>query len=181
MLKRQPGATIAGITLLSASILLILTQLGLPWLNFQRLWPLLLTLVGLSLIAQVVHHAIEAPGQIWMGVTLLLSGLYLCIFSLQVGNLAWISLLSYWPGFLLIAGLAFMVIYLLGDMQDDTLLVPAYLIGGAGLLALPFTLEVIRSPVFQQMLRLWPLAILLAGLAIFLRIRQQRQHDSSPD
>ena len=97
MLKRQPGATIAGITLLSASALLILTQLGLPWLNFQRLWPLLLTLVGLSLIAQVVHHATEAPGQIWTGVTLLLTGLYLCIFSLQVGNLTWASLLSYWP------------------------------------------------------------------------------------
>jgi len=181
MLKRQPGTMIAGITLLSTGILLIAGQFGLPWLDFARLWPLLVALLGAALLAQVARHATEAPGQIWVGVTALLCGLFLCVFSLQLGDLTWSSLSAYWPGFLLIVGLAFMTIFLLGDMREEDLLIPAYLFGGIGLLALPFTLGVIRSPVFGQMLRLWPLAILLVGLAVFLRIRQQRQRGPRPD
>jgi len=181
MLKRQPGTLIAGITLLSAGILLVAGGLGLSWLRFERLWPLLLALGGSALLAQTARHATEAPGQIWVGVTTLLIGLFLCVFSLQLGNLTWASLSAWWPGFLLIIGTAFLAIFLLGDMWEENLLIPAYLFGGMGLLALPFTLGVIRSPVFSQVLRLWPLAILLVGLAVFLRIRQQRQSGPRPE
>ena len=181
MLKRQPGTMIAGITLLSAGLLLITGQLGLPWLSFARLWPLLVTLLGAALLSQVARHATEAPGQVWVGVVALLGGLFLLVFSLQLGDLTWASLSECWPGFLLIVGLAFMVIFLLSDMRDEELLIPAYLFGGLGLLALPFTLGVIRSPVFSQVIRLWPLAILLVGLAIFLRIRQREQNGPRPE
>jgi hypothetical protein len=181
MLKRQPGTLIAGITLLSAGILLLTGGLGLRWFRFERLWPLLLALSGSALLAQTARHATEAPGQIWVGVTTFLTGFFLCVFSFQLGNLTWVSLSAWWPGFLLIIGTAFLAIFLLGDMREENLLIPAYLFGGLGLLALPFTLGIIRNPVFSQVLRLWPLAILLLGLAVFLRLRQQRQRGPRPE
>jgi hypothetical protein len=51
--------------------------------------------------------------------------------------------------------------------------------GGVGLFTLPFTLGVFRGAIFSQMLRLWPLPLILIALAIFFRPRSQGQSDDA--
>jgi hypothetical protein len=60
------------------------------------------------------------------------------------------------------------------------LLPPAYIFGGVGLLALPFTLGVMRGEVARQVLQFWPLLVLLVGLAVFFGRHSPDDDDEQP-
>lgn len=184
MAQRQPGIVTGGLVLIGGGAWLALSGLGVPLLTLDRLWPLIPAAGGLALLAQNARQPRSSQGLMLAGVTALLGGLFLLLFSSGVGNLTWAALPGYWPVLLLIASFAFLLIYLSGGMQEAGLLVIVHLFGGLGILALPFTLGVIRGAVFSQALRLWPLLLILATLAVFLRLRSRRGspsgHDEAP-
>ena len=145
-------------------------------MGFDKLWPLIPVLIGVTLLAQNSGQAMGGSGVILVGITLLLSGLVLCLFTLNLGNLSWQSLNSYWPLFLFIIGIAFLFVYLRDGSRRQPLLLPTYLIGGTGLLLLPITLNLFQNPGFRQALRLWPLFLVLITSVAIATLRN-RSHD----
>ncbi len=174
MARRQPGIVIGAAGLVAGGTWLALSGLGLRLLTLDRLWPVIPVVGGLALLAQNAQQSRGSQGLMLGGVSALLGGLFLLLFSFRVGNLAWADLAGYWPVFPLIVGFAFLLVYLSEGMQEPGLLVLAHLFGGFGLLALPFTLGIIRGAVFSQVLRLWPLLLILVTLAVILRLRARR-------
>jgi hypothetical protein len=167
MKREQTGALIGALGLVGIGGWLLAAALGVPLMGFDRLWPLILALAGVVFVVQYGVTASRPVGLLFVGMLALLGGTFLCAFTTQLGGLAWHNMAQYWPVFPLIVGVAFMTLYLAGDMREGALLPPAYIFGGIGILTLPFTLGVMRGEVARQVLQFWPLLVLLAGLAVF--------------
>ncbi len=170
MRQNQPGVIAGGLGLLLVGIWLLAITLA-PLSGLQRLWPLIPAIFGLVMLVQASSEEGKPDGMIFLGVIALLTGLFLLLFTFRIGRLTWYDMNRYWPGFPLIVGIAFMVLYLAKDMRQQALLAPTFIIGGVGIFALPFTLGVIGGPVFSQVLQFWPLLAILALLAILFRPR----------
>jgi hypothetical protein len=158
--------------------LLLAPMFGIPNLSWSRLWPVLLIFAGIALLSQhsMDHH--RRSGVVFLGTVATLSGLFLSVFAFQIGRLGWPDLARYWPAFPSIVGAAFLAVYLAGDMQNEALLKPSFLIGGFGLFLLPFTVGVVGGQAFQQISRFWPLLLIpVAGLIMFqaVRVRNRSQ------
>lgn len=185
----QPGTMIAGLGMLLIGGWLVALGLGvlngnstvMRLLQPDRLWPLALVLAGLAFLTQYGFEKRKRGGLIFLGTVLLLCGLFLLIFTLQIGRLGWPDMAAYWPFFPLIGGVAFLMLFLAEGLQDEAVLQTALLVGGVGLFALPFTLGVITSPVFDQVARLWPLGVALLMLAIFFQMRRRSGGGSRQD
>ncbi len=173
MREYQPGVTVASLGLLLIGVWIAARALGTPLMGLARIWPALLLISGLAMLVQARQAGGRIEGSVFVGVTLLLVGSLFCLFSARVAGLSWQDMGRYWPLLLLIVGLALLIVYLAGDMQQRALLAAVYLFGGAGLLALPITLGLVWKPAFGQVLRYWPVMIVLFGLALFFRLRSQ--------
>ncbi|GAB4470585.1 MAG: hypothetical protein Kow00124_06840 [Anaerolineae bacterium] len=173
MREYQPGVIVASLGLLVIGIWIAARALGAPLMGLTRIWPALLLIGGLAVLAQARRVGARFEGSVFIGVALLLMGSLFCLFSAQIAGLSWQDMGRYWPLLLLIVGLALLIVYLAGDMQPRALPAAAYLVGGAGLLALPLTLGLVWSPAFGQVLRYWPILIVPFGLALFFRLRGQ--------
>jgi hypothetical protein len=112
-------------------------------------------------------------GLITVGIGATLTGAFLFLFTL--GLLQWSELLVYWPVFPLIVGFSFFALYLRGGMRDSGLLVPAFAIGGAGVIALPFTLGAVENEFVLQAVRFWPLLLPVLGLAFLFRPARRKR------
>ena len=167
MKRQQTGALIGALGLVGIGGWLLALALGVPLMGFDRLWPLIPALVGLVFVVQYAVTTSRPVGLLFVGMIALLAGTFLCTFTTGLGGLTWRSMAQYWPVFPLVIGVAFMALYLAGDMREGALLPPAYIFGGIGILALPFTLGVMRGEVARQVLQFWPLLVLLIGLAVF--------------
>lgn len=173
MNQRQPGVAVIGMSLALVGIWWIAAASGLPLVPLGRLWPVGLSTVGLALLVQRGLRDRQGMGLLLLGSTLLLTGLFLCLFAFRIGNLTWQDMADYWPAFPLIVGFAFALVYLAGDMREQALLVPVYLLGGIGLVALPITLGVVQRAVPGQVLWLLPLPLVLIALAALVRLRRR--------
>jgi hypothetical protein len=158
MKRQQTGALIGALGLVGIGGWLLALALGVPLMGFDRLWPLIPALAGLVFVVQYAVTASRPVGLLFVGMIALLAGTFLCTFTTGLGGLTWRSM---------VIGVAFMALYLAGDMREGALLPPAYIFGGIGILALPFTLGVMRGEVARQVLQFWPLLVLLIGLAVF--------------
>jgi hypothetical protein len=173
MKSRQPGALIGGLGLLIIGGIIATSAAGVPIGGLDRLWPGIVFALGLALLAQFGARSRPANGLLLIGVVLALSSTFLCAFTLQIGNLTWADMIGYWPVFLVIIGMGFLVVYLAEDMREQALLIPSMAIGGLGVAFLPFTLGVIHGAVFTQVVRLSPLLLILIVLAVILRLRSR--------
>ena len=54
-------------------------------------------------------------------------------------------------------------------MRNSGLLVPSFTAGAVGIVAFPFTLGTVDSPLALRLVSLWPVAVLVLGLAFFFR------------
>jgi hypothetical protein len=187
MFERQPGVMIAGAGLLLAGGWLAAEALGAGVIGVRYVWPGALVLLGVALFGQRAARQARRPGSgaglAFVGALAGLLGAFLCVFSFQVGRLTWSSLRGAWPGFLLIIAAALLVVFLEGDMQERGQLVLAHVVGGLGLLALPFTLGIVRLRGLAGG-RVWPLAAAVAvtlgaglGLWIISRARGGAEMD----
>lgn len=174
MRKRQPGVAVSGLSLLLVGGWLLAIEFGTPLKGFSEMWPVILVLFGFSMLIQYATEGRKQSGLVFVGTIALLTGIFLSFFTLHVGQLSWPDMVNYWPVFPLTIGVAFMVLYLTSGMRQQALLIPAFSVGGLGIFALPFTLGVIRGTVFSQVVQLWPLLLLLIGLALLVRPRSQR-------
>jgi hypothetical protein len=80
------------------------------------------------------------------------------------GILEWHDMARWWPGFPLIGGLAFVVLWAAGRFRDWGVLVPALIGIVVGVVGFLFTF----GAVGESVLKFWPVLIILAGVISLL-------------
>lgn len=176
-MRRQPGATVFGVglvvaglwTIASALFPVITGQASVRLAGLQELWPVLIIVGGGAMLAQAVLRPERLTGLVFLGVVTVLIGIVCLMFSLRIGNLAWRDWFKWSPLLLIILAIGFLSVYLADDMRNRALLIPMNVIGGLGLLALPFTLGMTRTNVFAETLQMWPLLVILFVLLFLFR------------
>ncbi|MBN1427534.1 MAG: hypothetical protein JXB07_04060 [Anaerolineae bacterium] len=174
---RQPGSWIVGLGLITIGGWIIAMQFGIRLAGIKYMWPAMIAMIGLALIVQYIFEKRKHGGLIFLGVTGLLIGVFLNLFTLRVGGLTWSAMTYFWPVIPLFLGIAMLILYLAEGMRQQSLLVPTYIFGGIGLFALPVTLKMVQGRVLNQVIQFWPLLVILALLAIIVRPRVPRQDD----
>lgn len=162
-IRGRAGSRLTGLLLVAVGVWLILSGLGVRMPRVEHAWPVLLIGVGLALLAEA---GFGARGALFVGVIVTLTGGFLLLFAVGAWGSSWADLNTLWPVFLLIIATAFLTLYLVDEMREAGLLLSVMAIGGTGIVALPFTLGVMRGRFVTQMLRFWPLLAALIILAL---------------
>jgi hypothetical protein len=166
---RQAGSLVIGVGLLGAGAWSIAIGLGVPLARLNRMWPVVVMIFGSGMLTQYLFQRRKQGGLLFLGLNAVVIGAFLSIFTLKVGGIGWVDMGRYWPVIPVTIGVAFLIIYIADGWQQSSLVVPAFVIGGIGLFALPFTLGVTRRQSFDDVLELWPLLILFGLLIFFFR------------
>ena len=162
-MRRRSGAILPGLLLVALGAWLLAGTLGVRLPGLETVWPVGLIVFGLAFIAQFFAGGQRSEGLIFTGVaTLLLGGFFLAI---TLGALVWTDIGRLWPIYILIGGLAFLAQWLVRPGERG-LLVPAVLALAAGGATLALTLGVVRADIAEQIIRLWPVVLIVLGLGL---------------
>jgi hypothetical protein len=144
---------------------LLAQNLGVQLPGLDTLWPAFPLIFGLAFLMQYLLGGRREEGLVFVGVAGALLGVF--FFAFTLGRLRWGDMERWWPMFVLIGGAAFLAQWLVNP-RNRGLLVPAtiaVLVGGVGLL---LTLGLASQSLVEQVTRLWPLALILAGLMLLV-------------
>ena len=175
-MRNRRGALIPGLVLILLGGWLLATTLGVRLPDLDQLWPILPLSFGLASLVQFFVDGRRSPGLIFTGVASALLGAF--FLTITLGPLAWGDLDRYWPVFVLIGGVAFLAQWL-ARPGEFGLLVPALLalLVGGGALAL--TLGYVQPAISAQILRLWPVLLIVLGVGLLasyaLRGREKKE------
>jgi hypothetical protein len=162
-MPNRRGAIIPGVLLMLLGAYLLAQNLNVPLPGLDKLWPVFPLLFGLVFIAQFFLGGRADEGLIFVGVAGTLVGAFFFLFTL--GRLEWPQMGTYWPVFVVIGGVAFLAQWLVRPAQRG-LLVPAFLALIIGLAALVINLRLVNPALAEQLSKLWPALLILAGLVV---------------
>jgi hypothetical protein len=172
---RQPGAAVIGLGLLIISGWFAARAFEPRLMGIDRLWPFIPIMIGAALIIQFAFGNPDRAGLVFVGLVLALTGIFMCMFTFEIGRLTWFDLTRYWPLFPAIIGAGFLAMFIADGMRNEALLKPAYLIGGFGIFLLPFTSGVLGGDVFDQVAVFWPLLFIPLVIVVVIQIRNRNR------
>ncbi len=135
--------------------------------SWEELWPLFMLAAGAGFL--VGYFANRRNYGLLMPATLML--LYGSLFQYCAMTGDWHQMEYLWPTFVLGPGLGLLMMYL-GGRRESGLLIPSTIL--IGLSAIFF---VVFGP-FQEFARYWPILLILAGLGMLLRRRNEASHSA---
>ena len=165
-----------GILLIVIGLLLLLDQLDIVLFDWSVLWPSLVILLGIFFFVRVPRDR----GAIFPGVLFFLSGL---LFLAK--NLAWYEPyidVSVGGMLMIILGLAFVALYVV-QPENWGLLIPAGLFLFFGFIIWADRVGIIDWYTRRQILRLWPVLLILLGVGIIisgLHVSQNKSDNKQP-
>jgi hypothetical protein len=162
-MRNRRGAILPGLLLIALGAWLLALTLGVPLPGFDKIWPVLPLVFGLAVLVQFFAEGRRHDGLIFTGVAAALLGAF--FLTITLGPLTWPALGRWWPVFVLIGGVAFTAQWL-ARPEERGLLVPAALAMVVGVVALALTLGLAGFTLSDQIIRLWPLLLILAGLGL---------------
>ena len=165
-MRNRRGALLPGLLLILVGAWLLATTLGVPLPDLSQLWPLVPLVFGLAALVQYLAEGRRSDGLVFTGVSAALLGAF--FLAITLGPLEWRDLGRLWPVFVLIPGVAFLAQWL-ARPGGSGLLVPAGLAILVGLGALALTLRLLDPVVSAQVLRFWPVLLILLGLGLLVR------------
>jgi hypothetical protein len=171
MSHRRP-AIIPGFFLILVGAWLLAQNLGVPLPGWDKAWPAALVAVGLACLFQFWLGGRQESGLVFTGVAATLLGAFFLAFTL--GYFRWGDMGRYWPAVVLIGSAAFFGQWLVRPGERG-LLVPAFLALAVGGVALPITLRVVNPALAELVIKFWPIALILAGLALLVSIFPSRK------
>ena len=145
-------------------VYLLLDQLGIGIPGWDVVWPVLPLAGGLAFLGNYLFSQQRDPGQVFVGTAAALVGVL--FFFVTLGPLEYSDLGTWWPVFVLIGGVAFLAQWAAARFSDWGALFLALVVGGVGLIV---RLELLGARTAQLLPRLWPVALILLGLMVFLR------------
>jgi hypothetical protein len=150
------GTAWAGLGLIGLGIAFLLAQA----IGWDKVWPIFPIFGGLAALVGYATSGFKESGLVFVGVGATLVGLF--FFGFTFGFWAWDDMGYLWPVFVLIGGVAFIALFLAERKRDwGTLGVgcAAFIVGIAGL---AFTFGYVG----KDIVKLWPLVLILVGVSI---------------
>lgn len=154
MTKQQQTALWTGLGLIGFGVALILAQ----FIGWDQIWPLFPLLGGVAFLVGYVASGFRESGFVFVGLLATLLGLF--FFGFSLGFWEWGNMRRLWPVFPLIAGIAFVALFVAERPRDAGPLG----VGCAGIIVGVAGLGVTYGYVGASIWRLWPLLLILAGL-----------------
>jgi hypothetical protein len=164
-MRQRRGALFPGLLLIGLGLWFLADTLGLALPGLAGLWPVFPAAFGLACLGQYFLESRENHGLVFIGVAATLVGALL--FAITLGPLAWGDLGRLWPLFVIIGGLAFVAQWL-AQPEVRGLLVPGLFGLTVGGVALLLTTNVLGSAAGQLAARLWPVLLIVLGLALLV-------------
>jgi hypothetical protein len=155
MSRSRFGMAWAGLTLIGLGIAFLVANV----IGWDRIWPAFPLLGGLVFFGGYAASGFRDGGFAFVGTAAVLIGLF--FFGFTLGPWEWGQMEQLWPVFPFIGGVAFCVLFLAERRYRD---VGVLGVGCAalivGLVGLAFTYRLVS----RDIVRLWPLLIVLVGL-----------------
>ena len=162
-MRNRSGAILPGLLLIALGAWLLAVTLGVRLPSVATLWPVVLIVAGLAFLAQFFAGGRRSEGLVFTGVAAALLGVF--FLAITLGRLTWNDAGRLWPIYVLIGGLAFLAQWL-ARPGERGLLVPAVLALAVGGATLALALGLVRADVADQIIRLWPLVLIVLGLGL---------------
>jgi hypothetical protein len=143
---------------------LLLGELNLEMPGLDEIWPVLPFSGGIACLGSYLLGRRQDHGLVFWGTVLTLGGLSLFLVTLTDRD--YTLLRTWWPVFVVIAGISFLALWLAQGLRDWGVLFLAFvglLFGGMALLAS------FRPRVARELTPLWPALLILVGLILLLR------------
>ncbi|MEE9270018.1 MAG: hypothetical protein V3V49_07130 [Candidatus Krumholzibacteria bacterium] len=158
-----------GIFLAVLGLLFLLVNNNLLWFGWEVLWPTMPFLLGLFLLR--VYAARRKPRQLFLGSFLVQFGLFFFIFS--SGILPWESMDDLWPTITLITGISLLAVSGVVEPASSALVIGLFFVIFS-IVSYLSNSGAIASHLSEPFVRIWPLALVVAGVLVFLRARAGR-------
>ena len=162
-MKRNRGSILAGIVLIAIGAWLLADRLGASLPGLGALWPGFIILGGV--IALISFFRERKPDQLFFGVAAPLVGGFFFMFTL--GRWEWAQMRDYWPVFLIIAAVASLAEWIAAQRRN--LIIQAAIFLFVGLFFFAYNLKLLNQTLADQILKLWPLALVVLGLIVLVR------------
>jgi hypothetical protein len=172
MFKSGRTSMIVGLITLFIGLLILGRTFNVHMKSLVNAWPLAPMLFGIGFTFEYLFGTRKDARFVLVGVSATLVSIFFFMFTL--GFWAW-DLSRYWVLLALIVGLSFFANWL-ADMQQSTPLIVATISFIIGIFAMPYTMGEAHPTFVQTISQLWPIMIVLAGLAIMARGFAQVNH-----
>jgi hypothetical protein len=154
MSRDRLGFIVAGLVLIGLGAVLLLAR----WVGWEKIWPVFPLLGGLAFLAGYAASGFKETGLVFVGTVAVLIGLF--FFGFTLGFWEWADMVRLWPVFLLIGGLAFVLLFAVDRKHDVGTLGVGCAAVVVGVVGLAITYGFLGSDV----VKLWPLLLILMGL-----------------
>ena len=172
---RRWTAIITGIVLIALGVWFLLETFGVVSIDLGRIWPIFPTLFGIAMLVLGVaaRRNRTAEGEIMVGVWALLIGLFFFLFS--TGTVSWSEMARLWPTFPLIAGLGFLLGFLVGGARDWGIFIIGAIATLVGVVGYMFTFGLF-SPAFAATVLPYfvPVLLILGGIGFLVSALRRR-------
>ena len=158
-----------GIFLVTIGLLFLLVSNRLLWFGWETVWPAIPLLVGVLLLRIYVSR--RKPRQLFLGALLTQLGIFFFLFS--AGVLSWDAMGQLWPTVPLVIGISLLAISGVVEPAAAALVTGAFFLL-AGVFGYLFTYGAVPQRLREPVIRVWPLALVGAGLLVYLRSRRTR-------
>ncbi|NLG27589.1 MAG: hypothetical protein GX557_06735 [Chloroflexi bacterium] len=167
-------SVVPGLVLIAVGVVVLLSNVGVPWLNMEQLWPVVLMLLGLLALISVVTGRAKDKAGIWFGVVGLLAGAVFLYITVGAGE--WEDIKTLWPIFPAIAGLAWIVqwVFERHAIADLALGVGALAVAVVGYLVIAGRMA---SDQAMRLADFWPLLLVLVGVGLIAQHYTQRNKE----
>jgi len=160
---KQYRALLPGLVLIFIGVWVLAKNLDAPLPEIWTLWPIFIVIGGISSLMRYFSEGRTNNSHLFNATLSILLGAFFFMFSL--GYWKWESMAQFWPLLLIIVGAAFFVQWLV-EIRVTRRLIFALVIGGIGVFFLPSTMGWLAPELSAQIQRLWPVALIVAGLVV---------------
>lgn len=183
-MQRHRGSFLGAFILIALGLWFLAQNLHVPLPGLGAMWPILLVLGGLLALGVYLTGRTHDPGQVFIGVAAPLLGVFFFLFTLNVrlplpglheSGVTWGDMGRLWPAFPLIGGLAILAQFAVDPRRDWGNFVLGVLAIVVGAVAFPFTLGLWPGELGTTLLNLWPVLLIVLGLAALLQALFRRR------
>ncbi len=163
----RKGTVLLGLILILVGIYSLMGVLYDQLPGLDRLWPVAVIAGGITLLAAYSRAPQRETARVFWGVALTLSGLFLFLITMTDQNYA--VLQTWWPAFVAIAGISFLALWIAEGFRDWGVLFLAIVSLIFGGVYIAVNLRLFGPNTVQEIGRLWPALLMIAGLILLLR------------
>jgi hypothetical protein len=170
------GAIFPAVVLILLGLWFLAGNLGIKLPGMDAMWPIFPLGGGLLFLGSYLVDRRD-PGLIFVGVGATLIGAFFFLFTLRVPlpvagmqeGVQWSDMGKLWPAYIVIGGLAFLALFLAQSYHEWGVFSVGALAVIVGCVAFTFTLGWLSGDVGKLLAQLWPLLLIIAGLAALLQ------------